>query len=164
MCLPCVHDVLPIQLRLAPVPTRPCRPSFPWWRRSGRDKLTNVLPTTDNPTPVLQITIPGIPVRGCSPGRGWQGLCCGMAVQGGVHEAANGPPSRVPRLALLAARGADPLPCARPAAAPTGAANSPGAGPLLRCLPHQPAVCGALTLLAAPLASRPACSPTWCPR
>ncbi|PSC75810.1 polypyrimidine tract-binding-like protein 1 isoform X1 [Micractinium conductrix] len=32
-----------------------------WLSYSGRDKLTNVLPTTDNPTPVLQITIPGIP-------------------------------------------------------------------------------------------------------
>ena len=31
--------------------------------RSGRDKLTNVSPTSDTPTPVLQVTVTNIAVR-----------------------------------------------------------------------------------------------------
>ena len=33
--------------------------------RSGRDKLTNVSPTSDTPTPGLQVTVTNIAVSAC---------------------------------------------------------------------------------------------------
>jgi len=44
---------------------------------SGRDKLTNVTTTTDTPTPVLQVTMHSIPVRGWA---GGQGGCRGVGM------------------------------------------------------------------------------------
>ena len=85
-----------------PPPCPRCPP--PLLRRSGRDKLTNVSPTSDTPTPVLQVTVTNIAVRCWLVGS--QGLTAagGLLLRGwqGRHARARcGPAAATPGLPTL---------------------------------------------------------------